>query len=223
MNTGRFGLKLVLAILLACPMSWAQASTGEAPVTGGQVALPPAMAAQLDPASADLLTRLQKAARHADEDVLRLRIDRWKTRGDTKEQALQNTASIHRNLAYAVPELLRHVEDRPTSIKANFALYRDLTVLYEALYSLSQVAEAYGPPSEYTYLIDDLTQLNQLRRELADRVEQLSALSDAGRLRPFNEPAATSKKAPTSTVKKIVVDDTQSKRKSSTKSAPSKK
>jgi len=202
--------QFVIVMLLGCGWSWAQVPTQDASAEDAATALPGAMAAAPEPGYADLLARLRSVARQADGNLVALRIEKWKVRGDTKEQLLNTASSIHRNLAYAVPELLQRAAADPNSMKANFVLYRDLNILYEAFTSLTESAGAFGPSEQYDMLAGDLSQFGQLRRELAERLEHMSAAVDARLSRPHAESAgggAAAEKAPASApAKKIIVD-----------------
>jgi hypothetical protein len=195
---------IVLVTLLGCGWGWAQTSSPDA------APLPGAMAAAPEPAYADLLARLRSAARQSDNDVMALRIERWKAHSRTRQQLLDTASSIHRNLAYAVPELLQHAAAEPDSLKATFVLYRDLTVLYETFSGLAESAGAFGPSDSYDMLAGDLSQLNQLRHELADRLEHMSAAADArllhGRAKDAAVPGKIEKAPASSSFHKIIVD-----------------
>ena len=169
---------------------------------------PPTMSAAgataSDPALNTLLNQLRDTAMRSESDVARLQIDRWKTDTSTRQQAQSASDSIRRNLNYAVPELIEKLRAAPGSLGANFRLYRNMNALYDTFSLLVANAGAFAAKDAAGALEADLTQIDNLRRQLAERNEQIAVSSDAelarARTRP---PAAVPAKAPT----RIVVDD----------------
>jgi hypothetical protein len=138
-----------------------------------------------------------------------LRIDKWKTDAGSKQQSQAAATSISRNLKYAVPDLLQRVEASPASLNANFRLYRNLNALYDTFSALVESAGAFGAKDQFDPLAADIAQLDQLRRQVAERVDLLAEEDDAelARLRAKVAAAAAAIKPPT----KIVVDDNRPK------------
>src|SRR5450755_5190018 len=64
------------------------------------------------------LDRLQAAASQATLDLGRLRIDRWKADGQSKQQAQANADSVQRNLTSALPVLIDAVRAAPQDLSA---------------------------------------------------------------------------------------------------------
>lgn len=154
----------------------------------------------------DLLSRIQASAQRSDEDVSRLRIEKWKTDAANKQQAQASADSIRRNLTNAVPDLLQRMQAAPSSLNANFRLYRNMNALYDTFAALVETTGAFGPKDHYEPLAADIAQLDKLRHELAERVDLLAGSNDAelARLRAQVVAMATAKPTPAS---KIVVDD----------------
>lgn len=200
--------QIVIVTLLGCGWGWAQRATQETAPGTEPAARPGAMATSLQPEYADLLARMRSLAKQTDNDVVSLRIERWKAHRGTKEQLYDSASAIHRNLAYAVPTLLQHAAAQPDSLKAAFDLYRDLNALYETFSSLTESAGAFGPSDSYDMLSGDLAQMDQLRHRLANRLEQMTAASDARLLRPQPQPSAGKGKVREgSSFHKIIVDE----------------
>lgn len=193
-NSMRSSLQLAMVLLLASIAAFAQSSGG--------AAAPGAVASA--PSADELLQQLQSAARKSDADLAALHIDRWKADASSRQQAEASVLSIRRNLTYAVPELVQHVQSAPASAGANFRLYRNLNVLCDTFATLAETAGAFGPKEHYAMLARDVDELDQLRHQLAERVDQLTAASDMelARLRKLQTPAAPAKAA-----SKIVIDD----------------
>jgi hypothetical protein len=165
-----------------------------------------------------MLEQLQGVAVKAETDVAHLQIDRWKTDSTTRQQTLTTSDSIRRNLNYAVPELIQNVRTTPGSLSANFRLYRNLNALYETFSLLVASAETYAGRDQYIPIESDLSQLESLRRQFAERTDQLTASGDAELTRArTHPPVAAAAKAPT----RIVVDDGSPKPKKTTKTTSS--
>jgi hypothetical protein len=193
-------MKIALSLLFACLLFTAPFAI----VQPAQAST----AAASDTALTDLLSRLKATAQKMDEDVQRLRIEKWKADSDSKKQSQLGADSLHRNLANAVPDLIQAVQAAPGSLLANFRLYRDVNAVYETFYGLVESAGAFGPQAEYQALGADLTQLDHARQQLAQRLDLLAGSNDAELARLRSRPAASPAKTP-ATSNKIVVDETQ--------------
>lgn len=171
-----------------------------------------------------LLEQLEATSKNTQADLVKLRIERWKADNSYKKQELSNVDSIERNLQAALPEMIAQLRNAPEDLPATFKLYRNLDALYDVLGSVAEGAGAFGPKDDLQALSNDLSAFEGTRRQLADRIENLSAAKEAeiGRLR-------TDLKAAQATVaaeppKKVVVDDTAPPKKpAAKKKAPAKK
>jgi hypothetical protein len=169
------------------------------------------------------LGQLNQIIENARLDLARLRVDKWKTDAASKRQAEANAESVQRNLAAALPAIVQQVRANPGSVGATFKLYRNLNALYDVMSSLTESAGAFGSKEEYQALASDTSDLDTLRRSLADRVETMATFRDnevaqlQARARPASPAAAA---APP---KKIVVDDNEPVKKSTKKPAAKKK
>jgi len=194
--------------LLSALMASVQLS-GQAITSGKQPPPGPVASASTDPGLRELLQTVQTVAQKSNADVARLRVDKWKVDAQSKQQAEANAAAISRNLADAVPDLLLRIQNQPDSLIANFRLYRNLNVLYDAFSALTESAGAFGAQDQYTPLASDIAQLDQLRRQFAERMDLLAGSGDAelARLRAAAAKTVPAKKAQPAS--KIVVDDNQ--------------
>ncbi len=179
----------------------------------------PAPAANVEP----LLGQVEQIATAINGDVARLRIDKWKTDANAKRDAQTNAESIQRNLSAALPGMISAVRTAPDNVSASFKLYRNLDALYDVSSSLAESAGAFGPKDEYEALANDTGRLDQLRRKLADQVQNLASFKDdlVGRLmlQLRNAQAAAAAVPPT---KVIVEDEPQPKKKAAKKKATNK-
>lgn len=201
-------MKIALYLLLAC-VAPTQLSGQATPTSQTQSPQASATAANAAPdlALRESLIMVQAMAQKSDADVSRLRIEKWKTDSQSKQQSEANAASIRKNLTNAIPDLLLRIQTEPGSLIANFRLYRNLNALYDSFTALAESAGAFGPQEQYASLAADVTQLDQVRRQFAERVDLLAGASDAelARLRA----ATVAKPTPAKPPSKIVVDDSQ--------------
>ncbi len=158
------------------------------------------------------LDRLQGAASQAALDLGHLRIDKWKTDGESKRQSEANADSVQRNLTSALPGLIDAVRAAPQDLNAEFKLYRNLNVLYDVFASLTEATGAFGPRGDYEALAQQLETIDSVRRNLADSLERLTSSTQSqvvqlqNQLRTYQQAAAAAAAAPP---KKVVVDDTE--------------
>jgi len=183
------------------------------------------------PSSADLntiLLQVQKATSSANVNLGKLRIEKWKTDSQQKQQMQQVADSLQKNITNAVPGLISDVQTSRGGVLASFKLYHNLNVVYEFLSSMAEAAGAYGKKEEYQPLEGDATALDTVRQNLSTYIEQASGKMEAENRAAAN--ALQARQAPGTLVpgKKVVVidenDTSPKKRPKSTKkktSAPS--
>jgi hypothetical protein len=164
-----------------------------------------------------LLAQLDQTAQTTNLDLAKLRIEKWKGGGEARTQYQSNADSLSRNISSALPAIVGGVRSAPDNLAANFKLYRNVDALYDVLTSLTEAASSGAPHSDYQALATDLSNLEAVRRALADRIEALAASRDTevARLRSGGGPTAA--KSGTSSVKKIVIDDNAPAKPSSTR------
>ncbi len=181
-----------------------------APTAGGDIAA--------------ILSQTEQAGRATVADLGKLRVDKWKTDSATKQSAQQNAQALARNINAALPGMIQQVRTSPTSVAAEFKLYRNLNALYDVLSGLTESAGAFGSKSDYQALADELNAFDQVRLALADRLQTLTAEQDTEitRLRSVEAAAARAAAAPATPPKKIVIDDTASTKATKKKTAKKK-
>lgn len=163
----------------------------------------PSPASGLDP----VLARIQQASQATNDDVARLRIEKWKTESDQKAELQKIADSVQRNISNAVPDLIKDVQSSKGSVSSTFKLYHNLNILYEYLNVLAESAGNFGRSEEYTPLSRDATDLDAARRDLSDYIEQAAVTLEVKAARPVATPAP----APPPPPQKIVIDDTPTK------------
>lgn len=160
-----------------------------------------------------LMSQLESTATTAASDLSRLRINKWKAPGSAKQQAEANRQSILRNLETALPGMIGAVRSNPDDIAASFTLYRNLDALYDVFSSVAESAGAFGPRDEYEGVGNDLNSVEQIRRELADRVATLASSKETELAHLRNEVRAGQAAAQAAPPKKVVIDDNEPEKK----------
>ncbi|HLZ00348.1 MAG TPA: hypothetical protein VKT33_14915, partial [Candidatus Angelobacter sp.] len=87
-----------------------------------------------------VLSDLQRTLTTANEDISRLRIEKWKCDSAQKQQMVQVAQSLQRNITGAMPGLLSDAQNQPQSVASSFKLYHDINIVYEFLNSLAEAA-----------------------------------------------------------------------------------
>ncbi len=168
---------------------------------------PAQSAPPIDVQLSNLLTQLERASLDANGALGRLRVDKWKTSSDQKQQAQANIQSLQRNLSYAIPELTSKIRQAPQDLNTNFKLYRNLNALYDVLSNVAESAGAFGPKDQYDSLAQPVSSFDQVRHDLGDRLDQLTATNqeELNRLRTQVQRIRQAEVA--TPPKKIVIDD----------------
>jgi len=156
-----------------------------------------------------MLSQLEATAKNTQSDLVKLRIEHWKTDGATKRQSLSNVDSVQRNLQGALPEIIAQLRSAPESVPATFKLYRNLDALYDVLGSVVEATGAFGSKDDLQSLSNDLNSFEAIRRQLGQRIDTLATAkeSEITRLRTALKTAQA--QVPATPPKKIVVDDTE--------------
>ncbi len=158
-----------------------------------------------------LLDPLQQLSQTVQADLAKLRIERWKTDAGTKRQTQSNVDSLTRNLHDALPDIISGLRNSPESLPATFKLYRNLDALYDVFGSVTESTGAFGTKDEFQALDNDLSQLEQSRRAIADRMASLSAQKEnelANLHTKLQQVQSAATPAGTASGNKVVVDDT---------------
>lgn len=168
-----------------------------------------------------MLAQLEAAAKDTQADLVKLRIEKWKTDNASKRQSLTNLDSIQRNLQGALPEIISQLRAAPEDVPATFKLYRNLDALYDVLGSIVEATGAFGSKDDLQALSNDLNAFEGTRKQLAARIENLSSAkeSEIARLRAQLKSAQAA--IPAAAPAKIVVDDNEPAKKPAVKKKPS--
>lgn len=190
--------RAVIFVLIFCLGLSALAQ--QAPVNSQMQGTPP-------PDLNTILSQIQQATSSANVNIGKLRIEKWKTDSQQKQQMQQVADSLQKNITNAVPGLISDVQTSRGGVLASFKLYHNLNVVYEFLSSMAEAAGAFGRKEEYQPLEGDATALDTVRQNLSIYIEQT-----AGRMEAENRAAANAiqtKQAPGTLVpgKKVVVID----------------
>jgi hypothetical protein len=153
-----------------------------------------------------ILANLHQASQNTQNDLTRLRIEKWKTDGNTKRQTQSDTESILRNLQDALPGILGQLQNAPENLAITFKTYRNLDALYDVLSSVVESAGAFGGKEEFQSLNNDLNSIDNSRHAVADRMDKLANLkeNEIGELRVALQNARAAIPP-----KKTVIDDTE--------------
>jgi len=196
-------------LYLTC-MAAALAQSGPAPIAS------PANSGQGQPVSYAsvtqlnaLLSQIEAASKDTQADLGKLRIERWKADGSYKKQALGNVDSIQRNLQGALPEMITQLRNAPEDLPPTFKLYRNLDALYDVLRNVTEDAAAYGSKDDLQSLSNDLSAFEGTRKQLAERIENLSSSKESELTRLRGQLKTLQAQVEAAPPKKIVVDDTE--------------
>jgi hypothetical protein len=155
-----------------------------------------------------MLAQLEATSKNAQADLVKLRIERWKADGATKKQSLTNVDSIQRNLQGALPEIIAQLRAAPEDVPATFKLYRNLDALYDVLGSVVESTGAFGSKDDLQALANDLNAFEGTRKQMAERIETLSAEKEAQIVR-LRADLKAAQAIPATPAKKTVVDDNE--------------
>lgn len=155
-----------------------------------------------------MLGQLESTSKSTQTDLSKLRIEKWKTDSAMKKQALENVDSIQRNLQGALPEIIGQLRAAPEDVPASFKLYRNLDALYDVLGSVVESTGAFGSRDDLQSLSNDLNSFETTRKQLAERIETLSASKEAEIVRLRTELKTAQAAIPAAPPKKVIVDDT---------------
>lgn len=126
-----------------------------------------------------VLAQLEQTSQTTQLDVAKLRIDKWKADGGTKRDTQSNADSVQRNLHSALPEIIGQLRSSPEDLEITFKLYRNLSALYDVFSSIVESAGAFGSKDDFQALENDLNSLDQSRRSLGDRMDDLATAKDS--------------------------------------------
>jgi len=212
-------MKRNLLISLTLYLSFTVAALGQSgPAPSGV----PANAGQGQPVSYasvtqlnGLLSQIEATSKETQGDLVKLRIEKWKTDGNYKRQQLGNVDSIQRNLQGALPEIITQLRNAPEDLPVTFKLYRNLDALYDVLGSVTEGAGAFGSKDDLQTLSNDLSAFEGSRKQLGERIDNLATSKEAEITR-LSTALKTAQAAAAEPPKKIVVDDNEPPKKPAT-------
>ena len=167
-----------------------------------------------------LLSELEAASKATQADLVRLRIERWKTDNSSKKQTLGDVDSIQRNLQSALPEMIAQLRNSPEDMPATFKLYRNLDALYDVMSGVVESTGAFGSKDDFQALSNDLNGFEGSRKQLADRMNNLAASKEQEIVRLRADLKTAQAAVPAAPPKKVVVDDTEPPKKPVVKKKP---
>jgi hypothetical protein len=178
-----------LIVLLVCAGFGASAQVQPQPAVPQRMqAASPAPAANLNA----ILTSVQQATSSASVDIGKLRVEKWKTDVDQKQQLQHIGDSLQKSIANAIPTLVADVQSSRGGVSASFKLYHNLNVIYENLNYLADVAGGLGKKDEFEPLAADCAALETARQNLSIYIaESAGRLEAANRQPPANAAAQT--------------------------------
>jgi hypothetical protein len=204
---------------LSC-MSAAQGQSGPAaPSMQGSQPVSYASVTQLN----GLLAQLEASSKTTQADLVKLRIEHWKTSTASKKETLEKVDSIQRNLQGALPEVIAQLQAAPEDLPTTFKLYRNLDALCDVVGSVAEDTGAFGSKDELQTLTNDLSGFDGTRKQVAQRMESLSAAKEAEILRLRADLKTAQAAIPAAPPKKIVVDDNEPPKKPAVKKKPAAK
>jgi hypothetical protein len=170
-----------------------------------------------------MLAQLEATSKDTQADLVKLRIERWKTDNGSKKQSLANVDSIQRNLQGALPGIIAQLRTSPEDVPASFKLYRNLDALYDVLGSVVESTGAFGSKDDLQSLSNDLNAFEGTRKQMAERIESLASMKEAEIVRLRADLKTAQAAIPATPPKKIVVDDTEPAKKPVVKKKPAAK
>lgn len=168
----------------------------------------------------ELLGQLEATSKSTQDDLAKLRIEKWKTDGATKKRALADSESIQHNLQKAMPEIIGKLRNAPGDLTATFRLYRNLDTLGYVLASVAESTGAFGSKDDYQSLSNDVDGLDKSLKVLAERLENLATSKEQEIVRLRADLKTAQAAIPAEPPKKIVVDDNEPAKKPAVKKKP---
>jgi hypothetical protein len=170
-----------------------------------------------------LLAQLEASSKNTQADLAKLRIERWKTSGASKKETLGKVDSVQRNLQGTLPDIIGQLRGTPEDLPATFRLYRILDALCDVVGSVAEDTGAFGSKDELQSISNDLNGFDGTRKQLAQRMETLSAAKEAEITRLRADLRTAQAAVPAAPAKKIVVDDNEPAKKPAVKKKPAAK
>jgi hypothetical protein len=170
-----------------------------------------------------LLAPLEATSKATQDDLAKLRVEKWKTDGATKKRALADADSIQHNLQKALPEMIGKLRNAPEDLTATFKLYRNLDTLGYVLFGVTELTGAFGSKDDYQGLSNDLDGLDKSLKALAERLDNLATSKEQEIVRLRADLKTAQAAVPAEPPKKTVVDDNEPAKKPAKKKPVAKK
>jgi hypothetical protein len=212
-----FGLSLLF--WSAAAFSQSAAATSPATHPGPQYsvqgsvasAVPPPQGAAVSYASVTqlngLLAQMEATSKATQDDLAKLRVEKWKTDGTTKKRTLADSDSIVHNLQKALPEIIGNLRNAPEDLTATFKLYRNLDTLGYVLASVTESTGAFGSKDDYQALSNDMDSFDKSQKALAERLQTLATSKEQEIVRLRADLKTAQAAVPAAPPKINVVDD----------------
>ncbi|HZS29345.1 MAG TPA: hypothetical protein VFB76_19125 [Candidatus Angelobacter sp.] len=195
------GVSILLAFAALCSaQSPVQSGKPQQPQQPVQVMGPPV---NLDA----ILAQVQKATSSASVNIGHLRIEKWRTDADQKQQLQQIAEALQRNIATALPGLMNDVQTSKGGVLASFKLYHNLNVVYENLSYLADVTGSLGKKEEFEPLAQDAQSLESARSNLSTYIEQTATKLEVAYVQLRTAEQAREAAAASAPPKVMVIDD----------------
>jgi hypothetical protein len=170
-----------------------------------------------------LLAQLEASSKGTQADLVKLRVEHWKTSTASKKETLEKVDSIQRNLQGALPDVISQLRAAPEDLPTTFKLYRNLDALCDVVGSVAEDTGAFGSKDELQALSNDLSGFDGTRKQVAQRMESLSEAKEAEIVRLRADLKTAQAAIPAAPPKKIVVDDNEPPKKPAVKKKPAAK
>jgi hypothetical protein len=170
-----------------------------------------------------LLAQLEASSKNTQADLVKMRVEHWKTSNASKKETLTKVDSIQRNLQGTLPDVISQLRAAPEDLPTTFRLYRILEALCDVVGSVAEDTGAFGSKDELQSLSNDLSGFDGTRKQLAQRMESLSSAKEAELVRLRADLKTAQAAIPVAPPKKIVVDDNEPPKKPPVKKKPAAK
>jgi hypothetical protein len=193
---------LAFAILLVGGSALAQQEAAAPPPPA---AAPAAPSGPLNIAAEDV----RAPADHLGQTLSTINVAKWKAPQEVKGQTQADIASIQRNVRTTLPELLDAAKADPTKVAPAFAVYRNMSALYDVLLRVAETATLAGSQQDGATLEDERRRIEAARKSLGASILDAATAQDASiaSLRSANTELTAKLAAVETPPKKIVVND----------------
>jgi hypothetical protein len=207
-------LRTIFASTFLLCAATALGQSGPAPQSGEPVSY--ASVTQLN----GVLAQLEATSKSTQADLVKLRVEHWKTSTASKKETLSKIDSIQRNLQGTLLDVISQLRASPEDLPSTFKLYRNLDALCDVVGSVAEDTGAFGTKDELQSMSNDLSGFDGTRKQMAQRMETLSSSKEAEIVRLRTDLKTAQAAIPAAPPKKIVVDDNAPAKKPAVKKKP---